>query len=225
MEPAEAISRKAIKAYVTAHLYRKTADAYELHVWSYMREFFTGGVDAFGFIDLMAAEIDNQLWRGWREGAESVGVYPEDFEDIDNAVIESSIGNEQDYLDGIAGDIEAFIAEGGHTDAEFNAAFRQRAVLWARGYQLAVDKAVLHFGGKDKLEWVLGDSEESCATCLALNGIVAWAQEWNEAAVVPGGNMLACGGWQCHCTLEPTDKRRTSGALGKLLDIMTAASV
>lgn len=225
MQPSEAIARAAIKAYVTKHLFTKTTAAYELHVWAYMREFFTGGVDAFGFIDLMAEEIDNQLWRGWREGAESMGVYPEDFTDDDNVIIESMVGNEQDYLDGIAGDIEAFIAEGGHTDAEFSDRFRNRATLWARGYQSAVDQAKLHFGDKEKLEWVLGDSEESCVTCLALNGIVAWAREWEEAQVLPGGSNLACGGWQCHCRLEKTDKRRTGGALSKILDIMTSGNV
>lgn len=228
MDAAEAIIRAALKGYVKARVFEaamKTTNAYELHVWGYMRDYFAGEVNAFGFIDLMAAEIENQLWRGWREGAEVMGVYPEDFTDDDNVIIESMIVNEQNYLDGIAGDIEAFIAEGDHTDEEFNARFRQRSVLWARGYQTAADQAKLHFGDKERMEWVLGSSEESCETCLALNGIVAWAREWEEAAVMPGGSMLACGGWQCHCTLNKTDKRRTPKALDKILDIMTAANL
>ena len=218
-----AVRRQTYKAYVARGLW-KTAGAYEMHVWAYMREFFTGG-DAFGFIDNMAAEIENQFWRGWREGAAELGVEPGDFTVDDDTIIEALILNDQNYLDGIAGDIEEFIAEGGHTDEEFNARFRQRAVLWARGYQSAVDQAKIHFGDKDKLEWILGDSEQSCTTCLALNGIVAWAREWEEAEVLPGAANLACGGWQCHCRLENTDKRRSARALNRILDIMTSANV
>jgi hypothetical protein len=36
---------------------------------------------------------------------------------------------------------------------------------------------------------------------------------------------LTCGGWQCDCTLEPTDKRRSPDAIGTLMDIATAANV
>jgi hypothetical protein len=224
LQPSEAISRAVIKTYITRRLF-KTAETYELHIWAYMRAFFTGEVDAFGFLDLMAAEIENQYWRAWREGAEIMDVYPEDFTPEDDAQVESMINDNIDYLDGVAGDIEAFIAEGGHTDQEFNDSFRHRAVLWARGYDRTVDQAKLHFGDKEKLEWVLGDSEESCQTCLGLSGIVAWAREWEEAGVLPGGSMLACGGWQCHCQLEQTNKRRTGKALSRILDIMTAANV
>jgi hypothetical protein len=226
MLPPEAIARAAISHYINRKMWQsvKTTAAYELHVWSYMREYFTGGVDAFGFIDLMAAEIDNQYWRAWREGAAELNVFPEDFTDDDNVQIESMIQANINYLDGIAGDIEAFIAEGNHTDAEFNQRFRARAALWGNGYESVVNDAKLWFGDKEKLEWVYGDAEH-CSTCLALNGIVAWSREWNEANVKPQGDMLECGGWQCKCSLQPTTKRRTAGALEKIMDIMTAAHV
>jgi hypothetical protein len=214
----QAVNRQSYKAYIARGLW-KTAAAYELHVWSYMREFFTGG-DAFGFIDNMASEIENQFGRAWREGAAEMGVEPGDFTDEDDAVLEAMITNEQNYLDGIAGDIEAFIAEGGHTDTEFNARFRNRAALWGNGYNGVVNDAKLHFGNKEKLEWILGATEQHCTTCQSLNGIVAWAREWDEGGVKPQGSMLACGGWKCDCSLEPTDKRRSSGALDRIMSVM-----
>ena len=214
----QAVNRQAYKAYIERGLF-KTAGAYEGHVWAYMREFFTGG-DAFGFIDNMASEIENQFGRAWREGAAEMGVEPGDFTEEDDNVLAAMITNEQNYLDGIAGDIEAFIAEGGHTDAEFNAAFRNRASLWGRGYDGVVNDAKLHFGDKDKLEWILGATEKHCSTCASLNGIVAWAREWAEAGVKPQGSMLECGGWNCDCSLEPTDARRTGGALDKIMGVM-----
>ena len=218
-----AVKRQTIKAYLS-RLDVKTAAAYELHVWAYMREFFTSG-DAFAFLDSMANEIENQFTRAWNEGAREMGVEPGDMSEDDLLILEDLIVTEQNFLDGIAGDIEEYIAEGGHTDAEFNGRFRARAGLWANGYNSMVTQAKLHFGDRDKLEWQLGATEEHCATCSQLNGIVAWAREWSEAGVKPQGNMLACGGWRCDCALVPTTKRRTNDALGTILDIMTAANV
>jgi len=219
--------RKAatLKAYVVNRAWEtKTAGAYESHIWSYMREFFTGG-DAFGFIDNMASEIDNQFTRAWNEGAKAMGVLPGDFTEEDDAALQNYITTEQNYLDGVAGDIEAFIAEGEHTDEEFNKRFRSRAALWANGYNSMVTNAKIHFGNRDRLEWVEGDTKEKCNTCQALNGIVAWAREWEESGVKPQGSMLECGGWNCGCELKPTDKKRTPKALDKIMEIMTSAHV
>jgi hypothetical protein len=211
--------RAALKAYVGRGEF-KTQSAYQLHAWAYMREFFTGGVDAFGFIDLMAAEIDNQLTRAWHEGAAAVGVEQADMTEDDDRELADLITTEQNYLDGVAGDIEAFIAEGGHTDAEFGARFKARAAMWANGYASAVSDAKLWFGDKEKLEWVFGDTDH-CTTCLALNGIVAWAREWDEVDVKPQGSMLECGGYNCQCQLVPTDKRRTARAMDKIIGIIS----
>jgi hypothetical protein len=221
---ADALTRTALKVYVKRGEF-KTANAYELHVWSYMREFYTGGVDAFGFIDLMAAEIENQYTRAWNEGARNMGVDPADFTPEDADILDQFIRTEQNFLDGIAGDIEAYIAEGDHTDEEFNKRFRARAALWGNGYNSMVAQAQLHFGNRDKLEWMEGDTQDKCSTCLALDGIVAWAREWEEAGVKPQGSMLECGGWNCGCSLQPTDKRRTANALDKIMTIMTSANV
>ena len=227
-----AVKRQTIKAYLS-RLDVKTAAAYELHVWAYMREFFTSG-DAFAFLDSMANEIENQFTRAWNEGAREMGVEPGDMSEDDLLILEDLIVTEQNFLDGIAGDIEEYIAEGGHTDAEFNARFRARAGLWANGYNSMVTQAKLHFGDRDKLEWVLGATEQHCETgqngrpgigCKDLAGMVLYAREWVEAGVKPQSSSTNCGGWECQCELRPTTKRRTPDGLGRLLDMMTAANV
>ena len=209
--------RAEFKAYISRREF-KSQSAYELHIWSYMRDFFTGGIDAFGFIDQMAAEIDNQFNRAWNEGAYEVGVLredmePEDIEEIDRLVIE-----EQNYLDGIAGDIEEFTAEPDHTDKEFNQRFKSRAATWANGYERTITAAKLWFGNKEKFIWVEGDTQDKCDTCLALDGIVAWAKEWAQAGIYPQGDMLQCGGFNCRCKLERTDQRRSDNAIARLME-------
>jgi len=76
--------------------------------------------------------------------------------------------------------------------------------------------------------WVIGETEVSCSTCLALNGIVAYASEWEESGVHPQGpqnGALACGGWNCDCSLDTTNARRTRDALGRIMDIAVSGNV
>ena len=79
--------------------------------------------------------------------------------------------------------------------------------------------------GKQRMKWELGETEEHCETCAALNGIVAFAREWETLGVHPQdapNNKLECGGWQCGCTLTPTSQRRTSDAYGRIEEALLA---
>lgn len=110
------------------------------------------------------------------------------------------------------------------TDKTSIAPLMSRAELWANRYNQAKSDAVkamaLESGGK--LEWVEGDTIEKCDTCLALNGIVAYASEWEQSGFRPQNapnHMIDCGGWRCQCELRPTSKRKTPKALETLLNI------
>ena len=89
-------------------------------------------------------------------------------------------------------------------------------------YTDVVNRAERWFNGKQRLIWKLGTSEESCQTCKELDGIIAFAREWDQVRIypqaVPNG-LLSCGGWNCHCTCEKTDRRRTPKAIDKLISI------
>jgi hypothetical protein len=97
-----------------------------------------------------------------------------------------------------------------------------RVPLWANRYNDVVNQSKIITASKgQKLEWVYGDTEH-CATCAALNGIVAYATEWEESGFHPQGppnDLLSCGGWRCQCELRPTDRRRSANALTRLLDL------
>jgi len=84
---------------------------------------------------------------------------------------------------------------------------------WTETYNAAVALIVAQRGGN--LVWKLGHTEEHCATCNALNGIVAGAVEWQALDIHPQNapnNKLECGGWRCGCTLTPTKAKRTPRA-------------
>jgi hypothetical protein len=105
-----------------------------------------------------------------------------------------------------------------------------RAGLWANQWNTAYNDALRLIGVEEgsKMVWRFGATEEHCSTCLALNGIIAFASEWDESGVRPQNapnQHLECGGWRCDCSLEVTDKRRSPNALTRILDAATAGNL
>lgn len=104
-----------------------------------------------------------------------------------------------------------------------------RAEMWANRYREATAEAVRLITAENggKLMWVYGEAEH-CETCAALNGIVAFATEWQTSGFKPQAApnpLLECGGWQCKCKLESTDRRRSPKALETLLNIATGQNL
>lgn len=212
----------SVKEYLTVGAL-KTIGQYDRQLWDYSLALYRGG-DPGIFIDQFAAAISNQLTRAWHEGADSVGVAKEDMTEEDKDYLTAIIDSEYDHVLDLAADIEA--AQAG-TLEEFRARFVPRIDMWVLRYTDVVNQAKVYFGGKTRMVWTLGATEEHCITCAALNGICAFAEEWEEAGVYPQNapnQALACGGWRCDCSLEVTDKRRSAGALARIMDAATLAN-
>jgi hypothetical protein len=204
----------------------KTVEAFDRQLWSYSLNLFRTGDDS-AFLDNFIASIDNQLNRAWREGADEVGVAPEDMtpDDMDRlqAIIDSEYNHITDLADGIS---EARTNK--DTLDDFRQGFRSRIELWSNRYNETVNDAKIYFGGKIRLEWQLGATEQHCDTCSQLDGIVAYASEWEESGIhpqQPPNDNLTCGGWHCDCRLNTTDKRRSVDALGRIMDIAVSRNV
>lgn len=202
----------------------KNANTYGRQLWRYCLDLYRSG-DGGTFLNQFIAAISNQMTRAWNEGAREVGVTPEEMTDTDRAELKAIIDSEYDHVIDLG---EAIIQARDRTLAEFRQQFRNRVDLWVNRYEDAANRAKVYFGGRQRLVWTLGQTEEHCETCARLNGIVAFAYEWEQSGIrpqSPPNPVLECGGWQCDCTLKPTDKRRSPDALGKLMDIATAANI
>ena len=172
------------------------------------------------FVRDLTRVITNQLTEAWNKGADESMVLPEDMTDEDKAVLQGIIDNEVTYLDGLADDIQN--AAGDKTGWE---QFLSRIGIWANRYQDVQNQARLYFGGKIKYKWQLGATEEHCETCAALNGLVAFAYEWELVGLhpqQPPNENLECGGWKCDCSLESTTDRRSYGVMDKLTGIASS---
>lgn len=204
---ARGVAVKAMRIYIKQ---TKTVDYMRRTLWRAVRELYANEIDEFEMIDIMTSVITEQYNRAWREGARSVNVDPRDFEEEDFDEIERLIDAEFEFIPDFVQDIVD-----ARTEEKPVEPFRSRVDMWASRYNQIVDLAKVWFGDREKLEWIYGDTEH-CATCLALNGIVAWAKEWAEADVMPQSDKLECGGFRCKCRLEPTTRRRTARALDRI---------
>lgn len=188
----------------------KTVGYYERALWDTVRGFYNNG-DGGAFLDRMIGLIRQQLTRAWREGAAAVGFDPDEMDNEDLFQLERIITQEYEFILGLADDIEL-----ARQNDEGYANFRQRIAIWSKRYTDVVNQAKLWFAGRQKLKWILGATEKHCATCFALDGIVAYAKEWDERGLhpqQPPNGLLECGGWHCDCRLEPTKERKKRGGI------------
>lgn len=207
-------------ALLAVPLLMKTEGAMDRHLWAASLEMFRTG-DLSGFLDVFVDDIRNQLTRAFNEGARDVGMDPGEFTADDRQHLEIWIQSEYEHVLNLAQAIQD-LHMSGVTLAEFRDAIRWRIELWANRYNEVVNEARVWFGGKTRLIWVLGETEEHCPSCSALAGIVAFAEEWDQSGYrpqQPPNRMLACEGWRCHCRLSPTEQRRSPNALNRLLQM------
>jgi hypothetical protein len=203
----------------------KSYDELYSRLYAGARRLFNGGKDA-NFLATFARSIDAQLTEAWNDGADDMGVAPDEMTESDMSILNGIIDSENNYIQGLADDIQADKAAG-MTLADFESKYGARCDLWANRYTETVNEAHIRFGGKQKLQWNLGATEVHCDACQSLDGIIAFADEWAQAGVKPQNppnQMLGCDGWRCDCRLEPTDKRRSPRALDTITEIALTAN-
>jgi hypothetical protein len=192
----------------------KTVEYFTRVLSGMVRDLYRGDIEEGGFVDGLAQLVQDQLTRAWNEGMRENDLDPaEDMEPEWQVILDDIIANEYNYVDGFAADIVVARDE----QADWTPLLL-RAELWANRYNDVVNKAIITTK-EQKLLWVFGDTDH-CTTCERLNGIVAWASEWDEAGVSPQNppnGKLECGGWRCQCTLIPTGNRHTRNALDAIM--------
>jgi hypothetical protein len=168
------------------------------------------------FIDIMANLIQGQFTQAYTRTVLGEGlVMDAEFE----AHLDELILGQFDFVDQYFRDII-----NARIDATPIDPLLARASLWGNRYNEVVSEANAEIARRfgKRLVWRLGATEQHCTTCAALNGIVAFAREWDAAGFKPQAApnaLLECGGWRCDCSLTITDQRRSPRALETLLNI------
>jgi hypothetical protein len=214
----------------------KTYAHYDRVLRSGVRDLYNGDITESDFVTILQDLIPQQLTRAWHEGMAENGLEPDEMIPEWEDQLQAMILSEYDYVDGFAADIAA-AAQSDLVLGDSLDGLMSRADLWANRYTDVVNEAKLRTAdGKDKFVWNMGATEEHCWICSALNGIVAFAKEWeqsgfrpqeppNELLSMERGGEKGCKGWRCDCTLNSTTDRRTNGALDKLLALAVGQNV
>jgi hypothetical protein len=196
----------------------KTAEYYEAQLTRLVKSLYKGNMDELEFVQVFGDLIDGQLTKAWYEGLAENGLTKDDMTEEWQAILDGVLASEHDSILGFADEIAAASELTGEPIDPYLA----RVQLWANRYEDVKNQAIMASAEeKTKLEWIYGDTEH-CGTCAQLNGVVAYASEWDRAGLhpqQPPNGMLECGGWRCQCQLAPTDKRHTRNVMDKLLAI------
>lgn len=172
--------------------------------------------DEFGL--MMEALIGQQLTEAWHQALEEYGFMPSEMTDEMKDILAEMIQNEYQHIDSLY----SYVRDLAMREEPFDKVMH-RVRLWANRYTDVVNRAsmVLMSGLGERLQWVLGPTEEHCYTCNTLNGVVAFASEWETLGVRPQNPpnaMLECGGWNCGCYLTHTYRRRSPRAFDTILN-------
>lgn len=182
---------------------------FEQSVRAAVRGLWSGTFSSARFAEEMALAVDNGYERAWREGAAACGIQPGDRTPEEQQELWVLVANTLTHLPGFMAFVDANSqAKGGRLGPCL-----RRASLWVHDYKAVVARARSMSCANQKLEWVLGRTEEHCSSCLRYAGIVKRASVWEAADVRPQSRRLACGGWNCDCSLVVTNKPGTPGRL------------
>lgn len=202
------------------HLYQpayKTYDYMLRQIEGLVNGVYSGNI-AGQFIDTMANLISGQLTQAYQQAWKDEGDEGE-FPAYLSDSLEAMILNQYDFVDGYyRAIVDARI------DGTPIAPLLSRVQLWAQRWTEAYNEAVRLITKENggNLIWIYGDTDH-CDTCMNLNGIVMSAKEWDTLGVKPQSapnNKLICKGWKCQCRLEPTEKKRSPGAYGRVEEII-----
>jgi hypothetical protein len=189
------------------------ASGYARDIRGVVRALWAGTIDYDQASGLLINTIRLGVEKAFHEGAKSVGIAPVDLSPEERIAILNITVQEIGFIPDFLADIQA----GSKANGGKLAPLLSRADMWGLRYADVVNRARVMAGGDKKLEWVLGPTKEHCVDCARLAGKVKRASYWQREGIAPQSHDLACGGWRCLCTLEPTDKSCTPGPLPRLV--------
>jgi hypothetical protein len=186
-----------------------------------VRALWSGVFDRGQFNATMLSAIDIGLRQAWDQGARTVGIAPDEktFDDFLN--LEEAIIKERSFISSLQAYIEANRRElqpRGEVRASLARVY-SRVELWVKRWLDVFNQGALSGTIDPKLLWTYDPRKENCTTCAKLNGKVKRKSVWQTAGVRPQNapnRMLDCEGWECGCTLTPTDLPASKGRLPKL---------
>ena len=109
------------------------------------------------------------------------------------------------YIDTNLESVPGLTADVYDEDTSF-AALAARLFLWVNNLALLGMTAMVYGHPEQMYRFDLGPTLEHCDDCARLNGQVHSGDDWYASGLLPQSHNLQCGGWNCLCSLTPTDE-------------------
>lgn len=189
----------------------KTEAAYRKALRQLVRGYWNGQLGAFDFFDGMAGSIERNFTAAWREGALKWGIAPDEITDAEKTRLALEINTQITYISSFADAIQAGSkANGGQLTPLYD-----RLELWVNSYGRIETLAGQLAAADAKGQWKYGDTVDHCPSCSAYAGRVyrnsVWVKWLEPYDLLPRGKGLACGGWNCDCSIIKTSEPVSSG--------------
>jgi hypothetical protein len=174
-----------------------------------------------------ASAIRTYLTEAWFEGMADNSLTHDDMTPEWQALLDQAISSEMNFLPDLGYWIAQTVLSVKPVESALPA-IRARLDMWANRW-LDVKNQAIHATAEPfaKEIWIKGDTEH-CPTCNALNGLVAYVTEWDQAGFHPQNppnKMLLCKGYKCGCRRVGTTARRSPNVLTRLLDIAASQGI
>lgn len=188
-------------------------DEYRSALRSATRGYWSGVLDASQFADEMRNAMNRRLTQAWDEGAKECGIAPDEYTVDEQLALGRAINTEIQNISGFALRVNQ---NSRANDGELLPLLTRIDGLWVNRYNDLMNQAKTLACKDQKLEWIIGPTEEHCPSCLKLNGKVKRGSTWASSGIRPQNppnGRLACQGWNCRCRLDLTNKAVSKGPL------------
>lgn len=162
--------------------------------------------------------ITRQYPVAWAEGMMDVDLTLADMTARERQALQAATNAARGAVRGLQRFITAHLKKDDPTRTYANT-IAPRVNIWINGYAAVANRAAAMAGKDQKMEWRLGPTDINCRSCLKLDGKVKRASWWADNSVlprIPGAPWLSCKGYNCLCTISPTDKPLSRGRMPRL---------
>lgn len=187
-------------------------DQYRTALRSVTRGYWSGVIDLNQFFDEMRTAMNRRLTQAWDEGAAECGIKPDEYTIEEQLALGNAISKELSNLP----DFALRIDQNKVNEGKLAPLLDRAGTLWGNRYNDLKNRAKVLACKDQKLEWIIGPTEEHCPSCSRLNGKVKRGSVWQSSGVQPQNppnGRLQCGGWNCLCELRQTDRAVSRGPL------------
>lgn len=189
----------------------KTETAYRRSLRQAARGLWTGDLGAYDFLDTMDYIIERNFTKAWYDGLKLWGLTPADMTQAEKDRLQLEINAQIMFVGGLSDSISANSKDNGGKLAPLY----DRLEMWVKQYGRIMSLAGTMAAADQKGQWKYGDTVQHCPSCEAYAGRVyrnsVWTKWLEPLDMMPRGKGLACGGWQCDCSIVKTSEPITPG--------------